>query len=127
MSDDTFAAQLRQELQAQDNLMTAEPLYVVYQKQRIYGLDPEHAQHFVWLSPDKGDGRSETTEDSPGAEYVGCLDVDRFVTACLTRKAALEFIQGNSHRLNGPYVFVESLHRNDEMIAVRKHLMGVAT
>jgi hypothetical protein len=98
----------------------------VFQKQRIYGLDSDHAEHFVWLSPDDGDGRLETDEDARGAERVGYVDVDRFVTACLTLKAAKDFIDCNLHRLREPFVYVDSLHRNDEMIAVRNHLMETA-
>lgn len=114
---------LRTELQNQDNACTEHPLFCVFQKQRIYGLDFDHAEHFVWLTPDDGDGRRETDENTPGAERVGYIDVDRFVTACLTRKAALDFIDRNSHRLRKPFVYVESLHRNEEMIALRNHLM----
>jgi hypothetical protein len=122
MTTEQLAA-LRTELQTQDNAATAHPLYCVFQKQRIYGLDSDHAEHFVWLSPDDGDGRRETDEDAPGAERVGYIDVDRFVTACLTRKSAKDFIERNSHRLRKPFVYVESLHRNEEMIAIRAHLM----
>lgn len=118
---------LRTELQTQDNACTEHPLFCVFQKQRIYGLDSDHAEHFTWLSPDDGDGRRETDEDAPGAERVGYVDVDRFVTACLTRKAALAFIARQSHRLRDPFLYVTSLHRNKEMIALREHLMGGAT
>ena len=116
-------SKLRTELQTQDNAITADPLFCVFQKQRIYGLDSDHAEHFTWLSPDDGDGRRETDEDSPGAERVGYVDVDLFVTACLTRRAAKDFIERNSHRLSKSFVYVESLHRNEEMIALRNHLM----
>jgi hypothetical protein len=95
----------------------------VFQKQRIYGLDSDHAEHFTWLSPDDGDGRRETDEDEAGAERVGYVDVDRFVTACLTKRAAKDFIDRNSHRLHKPFLYVESLNRNEEMIELRNHLM----
>ncbi len=125
MTSEQLAA-LSEELRTQDNACTAHPLYVVYSKHRIYGLDFDHAEHFCWLSQDKGDGRGETTEDDPGAERVGYMDVDWFETACLTRRAANDFIERNSHRLRQPFVYVESLDRNDEMIAIRKILMEPA-
>ena len=34
------------------------------------------------------------------------------------------FIARNGHNLTNPYIYVESLHRNAEMIALRNHLMG---
>ncbi len=136
-------AALREELRTQDNAITADPLFVVYDKQRIYGLDSDHAEHYCWLYPDRGDGRSEVTDSKlvallshleslgketeiAGVEYtrIGYVDVDRFITCCLTRKSAKTFIARNSHRLRKPFVYVESLDRNDEMIALRNHLMG---
>jgi hypothetical protein len=135
---------LRTELRTQDNACTAEPIFLVYDKQRIYGLDSDYAEHYCWLYPDRGDGRSEVTDSQmvarlnhleslgkdpeiAGVEYarIGYVDVDRFITCCLTRKAAKRFIAANSHRLRKPFVYVESLDRNDELIALRNHLMGV--
>ena len=134
---------LSTELRTQDNAITADPLFVVYDKQRIYGLDIDHAEHYCWLYPDRGDGQSEVADSKmvtrlnhleslglepaiSGVEYtrIGYVDVDRFITCCLTRKAATEFISSNSHRLRKPFVYVESLDRNSEMIALRNHLMG---
>jgi hypothetical protein len=122
MTPEQLAA-LRDELRTQDNACTEHPLFCVFQKQRIYGLDSDHAEHFTWLSPDDGDGRRETDEDEAGAERVGYVDVDRFVTACLTKRAAKDFIDRNSHRLHKPFLYVESLNRNEEMIELRNHLM----
>ena len=134
---------LRTELRTQDNACTAEPIFLVYDKQRIYGLDSDHAEHYCWLYPDRGDGRSEVADpkmvarlnhlealgkepEIAGVEYtrIGYVDVDRFITCCLTRKAAKDFISSNSHRLRKPFVYVESLDRNEEMIALRNHLMS---
>lgn len=142
MTPEQLAA-LREELRTQDNACTEHPLYVVYDKQRIYGLDSDHAEHYCWLYPDRGDGRSEVTDselvarlnhlDSLGQEpeiagvqyaLMGYLDVDRFITACLTRKAAERYIVEYSHRLHKPFVYVDTLYGNDEMIALRYHLMG---
>lgn len=50
----------------------------------------------------------------------------RFITACLTRDGAERFISANSHRYNGAHVYVNSLYRNEEMTAIRQHLMDVA-
>ena len=138
---------LSTELRTQDNACTAEPLFVVYDKQRIYGLDSDHAEHYCWLYPDRGDGQSEVADSKMvtrlnhleslgkdpkigGVEYtrIGYVDVDRFITCCLTRKAATEFISSNSHRLRKPFVYVESLDRNSEMIALRNLVrLGLVT
>jgi hypothetical protein len=57
-------------------------------------------------------------------ERVWYRIVPRFVTACLTRKGAEDYIACNGHNLTNPYIYVESLYRNAEMIALRNHLMG---
>ena len=146
MTTDELTA-LREELRTQDNAITADPLFVVYDKQRIYGLDIDHAEHYCWLYPDRGDGRSEGADSKivarlnhleslgkepaiAGVEYtrIGYVDVDRFITCCLTRKAATEFISANSHRLRKPFVYVASLDRNAEMIALRNLVrLGLVT
>ena len=46
------------------------------------------------------------------------------MTACLTRQGAEDYIACNGHNLTKPYIYVESLYRNAEMIALRYHLMG---
>lgn len=87
-------AALREELRTQDNASTAHPLFVVYDV-RIDGKRA-HLNSANW----------------------------RFVTACLTKKAAERFIVEYSHRLHKPFVYVDTLYGNDEMLALRNHLMG---
>ena len=47
----------------------------------------------------------------------------RFITACLTKKGAERYIAEHAHRLHKPFVFVDSLYGNAEMLALRNHLM----
>lgn len=48
----------------------------------------------------------------------------RFITACLTKKAAERYIAEQAHRLHKPFVYVDTLYGNHEMLALRNHLMG---
>ena len=129
---------LREELRTQDNACTAEPMFVVYQVKRIYGLDPDYTEETTWThaegeetDPDiiaaleaLDDAGSPTVHDGTAYERVGYIDIDQFVTVCFTRKGAEEFIARMKHRLNKPHIDVDTFHRNAEMIALRNHLMG---
>lgn len=129
---------LRTELRTQDNACTAEPMFVVYQVKRIYGLDLDYTEETTWThaegeetDPDiiaaleaLDDAGNLTVHDGTAYERVGYMDIDQFVTVCLTRKGAEEFIARMKHRLNKPHIDVDTFLRNAEMIALRNHLMS---
>ena len=124
---------LSTELRTQDNAITADPLFVVFQEERIYGVSQDYQTNgFTWVGADDDEAKvldkllDEDRELSIGGvtfERVWYRIVPRFVTACLTRKGAENYISRNGHNLTKPYIYVESLHRNEEMIALRNHLM----
>lgn len=139
MTSEQLAA-LREELRTQDNAITADPLFVVFQQQRVYGVGDDYTDDFEWVEVDDHscvadedeakrldalhkDGRPTILD---GFEYlrIGYKTVPRFVTACFTRKGAEAYVARNGHNLTKPYIYVESLYRNAEMIALRYHLMG---
>ncbi len=79
-----------------------------------------------WISYD-GDchcyedgGKCDDGEDCEEFQYV---IGKKFITACLTEIAAEAYISRNKHNLKEPFVYVDSLYGNPEMIAVRNHLM----
>lgn len=133
-------SKLRTELQTQDNAITADPLFVVFQEERIYGVSQDYqTDGYTWVGEDDS---SVTADDDEAKVLEKLLDdgrelsiggvtfqrvwykiVPRFVTACFTRKGAENYIARNGHNLTRPYIYVESLYRNDEMIALREHLM----
>ena len=106
----------------QDNQCTSFPMYVVQVKRRMYGLDTQYSDETVWLDDDG----EEVSKDTPGAEETGFLDQWEFVTMFFTADACQEFIKNNSRRYGELRMFVESFHRNPEMIAVRQFLMDEA-
>ena len=135
-------AALGDKLRTQDNACTAEPLFVVYEAERIYGLDLDYASDCCWLRPIEHDGGEETDPEViaqldalldagddtiiDGAEYTrtGYVDRDRFVTLCFTRDGAEDFIARNKHRHRGALrIDVDSAYRNPELKAIRNHLM----
>ena len=132
---------LRTELRTQDNAITADPLFVVFQEERVYGVSQDYQTNgYTWVGVDDS---SVTADDDEAKVLDKLLDdgrelsigrvtfdrvwyriVPRFVTACLTRKGAEDHIARNGHNLTKPYIYVESMYRNEEMLALRNHLMG---
>lgn len=114
-------------LLTQDNRITADPIFVVQQRHRIYGFDPDYSDDVVWLDEEcnEMDCGDEEGEES---EYTRTAYVDQweFVTACFTEAAADAYIAANSHNLKEPRVYVESGHRNQEWKDIRRALMAMA-
>ena len=137
-------AALGTELRTQDNAITADPLFVVFQEERIYGVSQNYQTNgFTWVGVDDS---SVTADDDEAKVLDKLLDEDRelsiggvtfervwyrivprFATACFTRKGAEEYITRHCHRLTNPDIYVESMYRNAEMTALRNHLMGGST
>jgi len=113
------------ELNTQDNRITADPLFCVFEKERIYGLSSEHTDKWEWYrasdscSCEENDMCECKDEECKKVYYV---ERDRFVNAHFTEKAANEHIRINGHNLKEPFTYVTSLWRCPEMIAVRNFL-----
>ena len=117
-------------LRTQDNRATAWPLFVVQQRRRISGLDPQFDFcDFEWHTEDHKNrfsedeiqevirqdlGTTEIRERDPheyGYVKVNYQDIWEFVSAHFTAVAAQEYIDANSHNLTEPRIFVESQYR----------------
>jgi hypothetical protein len=130
----TDLAEIGHELRTQDNAITAHPIFLVEQLERIYWIDPYLSGELVWVSEDGGDASPQKQaaleryweqhhQEPRGWRRTAYVERMRFVTACFTRKAAEAFIAANRHNLKEPRVFVASGHRNPEWQAVRNLLM----
>lgn len=127
-------AEIALDLQNQDNLATAEPLFLVKQLERVWGVEPGYTDKFAWLDADNVetgaelDAMLDSNELKQAAELgykrVGYIEIEAYVTACFTRSAAERYIDENKHNLNHPFVFVDSLNKNPEMIFVRQQLLA---
>lgn len=127
-------AELAHELHTQDNLYTADPMYLVQEEEIIYGFKSDYAEEYHWYFADDGEF-FEVPEDGEGlplgedqAEEFGYTKVyfhRQWVFKCahMTMKAAELYIETQRHNLKNPRVFVESMHRCPEMISIREHLM----
>ncbi len=126
-------------LHTQDNRITANPIFLVQQKRRVYGF--EESDSYIWV--DEND--CEEVDDEKHAEleeadvhdhhhdgsttegYRKSYYVDEyvFVQPFLTEHGANEYLKTNAHNLREPRIYVESGYRNEEWRMVREHLMGL--
>ena len=125
-------------LHTQDNRITHEPVFVVEQKQRVWGFDPAYADSYAWLDADNDHNEaSEEEAKALDAKYIADEDTgswmmvhyrDRweFVTACFTEAGCEAYLKLNGHNLNETRIYVHSGYRNGEWIAVRAALMVTA-
>lgn len=138
------------ELKNQDNRITADPLFCVQQKRRVYGMDGDLIDDldFIWVytedseytfGPDEifdeirdndhgEDGvlnlhDEEIEPEEWGYHQMFYVEYWDFVCAHFTERAADEYIRDNNHNLTSPRVYVTSQYRCYEWNAVRKHLM----
>ena len=130
--------ELRLRLLTQDNRMTAHPIFVVFEKRRICGLDSDYSDDYFWRTSDGVDVAdaeeaaaldlirwpNEKMINGVMFEKVYYLEVNRFVTVCFTQKGAEAYLSNNGHNLRNPFIYVDSLYRNREMIELRNHLMA---
>lgn len=94
---------------------TADPIYMVEVTRRVYGVDVSH------YDPDG----YETNDDGKDVPYVECRELVQGAVS-LTRRGIDAFLESNRHNLLNPGVYVASLWRVDEMIALRQALMALA-
>lgn len=99
---------LAEGLRSQDNAATKEPVFMVQERRRVYGVDSDFAE---------GQCRVETNVDH---REVGYVDVWVGVTPFFTRQGAEDYIAANAHRLTEPRVYVDSAYRNDEWQLMRR-------
>ena len=127
--------EISEKILTQDNRCTSQPLFVVFQKKRIYGMDPEYDGPIVWIADDyeaEPDEHKKLEEDyeinyveRDGWQRTSYIDIDVFVTACFTEDGAKAYIEINGHNLKEPFIYVETLHRNAEMNTVRDALKNI--
>lgn len=124
-------AEIQRELKTQDNLATAEPIYVVQEEVTIYGLDLNYCDDYLYLHCDGFEYKDEQaliddelSVDDDCIEKTGYRREWRDITCCFTRKGAENYIKINGHNHKKTRIYVKSLRRNWEMIEIRNLLLS---
>lgn len=124
---------------AEDNRATSDPIFVVQQRRRVYGMDPQwieagaEGQGIEWIHDDEPDARAdaetaarlEAAYDSDGEDNregyrrVAFLDHWEWVQPFFTEAGANAYLAANRHNLKDPRVYVASAYRNREWQGAR--------
>lgn len=121
-------------IRTQDNRITDQPMFVVFQKQEIIGSDEHSPSRICWVRDGEEvnplralrleilyqDGR-----DTRGYDRYAMQEVDEFVTACFTEHGCKEYLRQNGHNLRLPYIYACGSFRNNEYQLVRNWLAGI--
>jgi len=126
-------------IDTQDNRCTAEPIFLVQEQKRIYGMDPEYSgQDTVWLdclndSEELTDAEAqvleerylETLEEPENFVRTGYIDQWEYVQPFFTEEAAQNYIDMNKHRHDELRIYVDSAYRNYEWQMIRALLLSM--
>lgn len=135
-----FLREMADQLRTQDNLATSQPLYCVMVKDRVYGMSSDYTDKYAWLDDEGNEAPGDAVESLEDADLVGlatCIDGveyernhyierDRFITVSLTRAGAEEHLRINGHNLPGAHIYVTSLYRTPDMIALREWILSLS-
>ncbi|HDY7160156.1 TPA: hypothetical protein RRE97_003633 [Klebsiella pneumoniae] len=121
-------------IRTQDNRITDQPMFVVFQKRKIIGSD-EHSPSrvcWVWDGEEVSELRAKRLEalyqdgrDTRGYDRYAMQEVDEFVTACFTEHGCKDYLRQNGHNLRLPYIYACGSFRNNEYQLVRNWLAGI--
>jgi len=127
---------IKDRMKGQDNRCTADPIYVVQQKRRIFGVKHGYTDNFAWTDDDGNvidcnDPEAEEMNEYYDNNYewpegwtrTGYIEEWVFVQPFFSFIGAEKYIEANRHNLEEPRVYVDSAYRNDEWKAVREVLM----
>jgi hypothetical protein len=130
--------EIQQELKTQDNRFTCDPIFLVEEQQRVYGMDSAYVDNYVWYDAenhceaDEEESQKLEKQDEEGVETDYAwekyyyFDQWKTVQFFFTEKAAQEYIDGQSHRHSGKLrIYVDSLYRNHEMKMIRDYILNL--
>lgn len=119
-------------IRTQDNRCTSDPLFLVQERRRIYGMNADCCEETVWIHCDGEEANEDEELELEQKEDLGevpeewtktgYMDIWEFVTVCFTEKACEDYIAANGHNLNEPRIYATSAYRNRGMIAIREML-----
>ncbi|WP_264041446.1 hypothetical protein [Pectobacterium carotovorum] len=115
----------------QDNRITDQPIFVVFEKREIIGSDEHSPSRICWCKDGEevSEARAKRLEalhqdcrPTDGYDRYAMQEIDVFVTACFTEQGCKDFLlrDGHNHRL--PYIYACGSYRNHEYQAVRNFL-----
>ena len=123
-------------IRTQDNRITSEPMFCVYQKREIVVDSDYDYDRIVWVDEDGNEANKrqsrrlellhENFREPPEKwRRVAVKDIDEFVTCCFTEQGCKDYLAANGHNLRLPFIYVKNGFRNAEYIGIRNWLAGI--
>ncbi|WP_097479209.1 ead/Ea22-like family protein [Escherichia coli] len=123
-------------IRTQDNRITSDPMFCVYQKREIVVDADYDYDRIVWVDEDGNEANKrqsrrlellhENFREPPEKwRRVAVKDIDEFVTCCFTEQGCKNYLAANGHNLRLPFIYVKSGFRNAEYIGIRNWLAGI--
>lgn len=123
-------------IRTQDNRITSEPMFCVFQKREIVVDEDYDCDRIVWVDEEGCEAterqrmRLELLHDNyretPDKwRRIAVKDIDDFVTCCFTEQGCKDYLACNGHNLRLPFTYVKSGFRNAEYIGIRNWLAGI--
>ena len=119
-------------LRTQDNRCTADPIFQVRGKRRIYGMDPSFSDDSVWIDTEDGvcEVPAPADPENPGDFVIqtGYFDVWEVLMVAFTEEGIKRHLELNGHNYRHyreVQIYADSLRRCPEMIAIREALMNL--
>lgn len=123
-------------IRTQDNRVTSDPMFCVYQKREIVAHEDYDHDRIVWIDEDGNEATERQRmrlellhknfrEPPEKWRRVAVKEIDEFVTCCFTEKGCKDYLACNGHNLRLPFIYVKSSFRNGEYIGIRNWLSGI--
>lgn len=127
---------IAENIRTQDNRVTSDPMFCVYQKREIVAHEDYDHDRIVWIDEDGNEATErqrrrlellhENFRDAPEKwRRVAVKEIDEFVTCCFSEKGCKDYLECNGHNLRLPFIYVKSGFRNAEYIGIRNWLSGI--
>lgn len=121
-------------IRTQDNRITDQPMFIVFEKQEIIGSDEHSPSRIVWTweGEEVEELRGKRLEllhqdgrDTRGYDRYAMQEIEVFVTACFTEQGCKDFLHLNGHNLRQPFIYAAGSYRNNEFRTLRNWLASL--
>lgn len=123
-------------IRTQDNRITSEPMFCVFQKREIVVDEDYDCDRIVWVDEEGCEATErkrmrlellhDNCRETPDKwRRIAVKDIDDFVTCCFTEQGCKDYLACNGHNLRLPFIYVKSGFRNAEYIGIRNWLAGI--
>lgn len=120
---------IARDLHTQDNRITHLPIFVLEEKVRIWGIDLDYTDEYVWRDNEHNvvweTGDKEEEPDDDKLMKIGIAYRWQFRTACLTENGIKRHLELNGHNLGETRIYVHSGYRTPEIETLRDSIMNM--